>query len=114
MLFGAILTGWAAALLYAAMGAIQVCIGAGLIHLWEKARAGAILYFAFSIANGGVSFLGSGYARILARMQTEMPRFFLQGAPPIQPVSAWILAPLTIGFGAIPIYFLVRRKSAFR
>ena len=114
MLFGMVVTGWASVAVYAAFAVGQVCIGAGLLNLWENARLGAIAYFCFGAANTIVSMLGPGYQGMVRQLALSMPRFFPAGglAAPSGPV--WIFALMAAGIAAVPIYFLVRRRPAFR
>ena len=82
MLFGIILTGWVALVVYAALAAVQMYLGTGLLHLHEKARIAAIVYFCFGCVNLVVSLVGPGYAKIMSQMQAAMPRYLPAGVPP--------------------------------
>ena len=113
MLFGIILTGWVALVVYAALAALQMYLGTGLLHLHEKARIAAIVYFCFGFVNLVVSLMRPGYAEMVNQMQAAIPRFFPAGGPSALPGSLWFLAAPTVACNALLIYFLVRRRSAF-
>ena len=113
MLFGIILTGWVALVVYAALAAVQMYLGTGLLHLHEKARIAAIVYFCFGCVNLVVSLVGPGYAKIMSQVQAAMPRYLPAGVPPGLPGPTWLLALPTVAFYAVLIYFLVRRRAVF-
>lgn len=113
MLFGIILTGWLALVVYAALAAVQIYLGRGLLHLHEKARVAAIGYSCFGCANIIASMLGPGYAKIMSQMQAAMSRYSPAGGPVGLPGMMWFIVLATVAFSAVEIYFLVRRRAAF-
>ncbi len=113
MLFGIILTGWLALVVYAALAAVQMYLGTGLLHLHEKARIAAIVYFCFGCVNLVVSLVGPGYAKIMSQMQAAMPRYLPAGVPAGTCRADWLLVLPTVACYAVLIYFLVRRRAVF-
>jgi hypothetical protein len=111
-LFGAIFTGWSAALIYLILGTLQLYIGKGLLDLRERARIAAIAWTALSFVNGSVIVLvPSMWQRMLELQPTRDPN---QLKPP--PVEGMMLY-VGLAFGAIlagtVIWFLVRNRPAF-
>ncbi len=113
MLFGIILTGWLALVVYAALAAVQIYLGRGLLHLHEKARIAAIVYFCFGCVNIIASLVGPGYAKIMSQMQAAMPRYLPASGPVGLPGAIWFLVLTTVACYAVLIYFLVRRRAVF-
>jgi hypothetical protein len=112
-LFGVVITGWVAPAIYAVLAAVQIYLGTGLLHLQEEARIGAIAYFCFGVANSAVSLLRPGYVEMIRQVQAAMPRFFPAGAPSDIYGTMRFFGLATAVIIAVPIYFLVRRRSAF-
>jgi len=113
MLFGAVLTGWVTLAVYGTWAAAQIYLGTGLLSLQQGARVGSIGFFCFVAANGMVSMVRPGYAEMIRQMQIAMPRIFLASTPTAMPGPMWLFALLTMGFCAVPIFFLVRRRPSF-
>lgn len=114
MLFGVLVTGWAALGVYTAFAAVSLYLGTGLLQLQEPARIGAIVYFAIVAANGVVTFLLPDLPGRMRMMQEAFPQFLRWSQPQPLPVQGWALALLGTAFAAVPIWFLVRRRAAFR
>ena len=112
VLFGIILTGWAALVVYAVFAVVQMYIGTGLLHLHKNVRIAAIVYFCFGCVNIMISLVGPGYAKIMSQMQAAMPRYLPASASGL-PGPMWFLALSTVACYSILIYFLVRRRAAF-
>jgi hypothetical protein len=53
-------------------------------------------------------------AELMRRTQTAMPQFFPAGAPPAMTGPVWSWAIVGVLVCLLPIYFLVRRREAFR
>ena len=113
MMFGLVLTGWAAILLYVVMAAVQIAAGSGLLKLHETARVLTIIWIAIGIANLGVMAWVPGvratveaYERTINRMPAGQPPFDM-----IQLLR--VMTPLWLLVAAVPIWFLVRRRAAF-
>lgn len=113
MLFGTILTGWLALVVYGAFAAVQMYLGRGLLHLEGKARIGAITYLCFAAGNATVSLMRHGYAEMTRQMQIAIPRYLPAGGPIAMPGPMWLFALSTTLFYAVAVYYLVRRRPAF-
>lgn len=109
-----LLTGWSATLLYVVLAAVQLAAGSGLLRLHESARVLAIVWFLVVSANAlGMGFLVSANA-LFARYQAAM--HMAQPFPgPIDMTSmARVGAVVGVMVAAIPVWFLVKRRDAFR
>ena len=113
MMFGIILTGWLALVVYAVLAAVQIYLGRGLLHLHEKARIAAIAYFCFGCVNIIASLVGPGYAKMMSQMQAAMSRYPSAGGPVELPSAIWFFILASVACCAVQIYFLVRRRAAF-
>jgi hypothetical protein len=49
---------------------------------------------------------------MMRQSQAALPAFATTSTPTV-PMPPWLIAILTIAYGAIPIYFLIRRRQAF-
>jgi hypothetical protein len=114
MLFGMIFTGWTAAAVYTAYTAIQIYLGTGLLQKQEAARLGSIGYFSFMILNSVLSCVLPGFDLRMHTLLESMPGFMrtAQSATDLTGTSAAVWGGTLIM--AVPIWFLVRRRSAFR
>jgi hypothetical protein len=114
MFFGLILTGWAALAIYTAFTAVQIYMGAGLLQLQEPARVASIVWFALMAVNSVVSVVLPGFAGRMQMVQQGLPAFLRAGQQPV-PVEGtggmMLMGTLVV---AVPIWFLVRRRTAFR
>lgn len=111
---GAIVTGWGATLLYAALAAVNLYIGRGLLALRERARILAIAFYGLGLVNIAVLVLVPGsYERLLEYQRTLMPATAQQ--PPFDLGSVWfhIIQVMSLLLVLVTIGFLVRRKQAF-
>jgi hypothetical protein len=114
MFFGVLLTGWAALGVYTAFAAVNLYLGSGLLQLQEPARIGSIVYFAIVGLNGAVTFLLPGFDGRMRAMQEAFPRFLRWSQQQSLPIEGWGFALIGTVFSAVPIWFLVRRRAAFR
>jgi len=120
--FTKLITGWPAAIFYGILGLAQFFIGWGLLKLKPLARTLALVYFAFSLLNIAVFYLGPGNKARMAAfidIQASMMQY-------MQPAGAYSQAQfhpaffmiMGFAFGAIAIavqmYFLFTRKAAFQ
>jgi hypothetical protein len=114
MLFGVMLTGWAALAVYTAFTAVQIYLGTGLLQLQESARVASIVWFALIAANSLVTVVLPGFADRIQIMQQSLPAFLRGGRQqvPIEGTGGLMLLGTLIV--AVPIWFLVRRRAAFR
>jgi hypothetical protein len=112
-LFGAMIDGWTAGIIYAFFGAIALFIGKGLLDLRERARILAIGWFVFSIVHMGLVTLVPPWRERMFEMQRALtsdqpnPIPFDQGM--LMNVS-FALAAIVV---AIAIWFLMRNRAAF-
>ena len=100
VLFGFILTGWSAVAVSMAYIAIQIYLGAGLLRLQERARLRSIVYFCALAANYLAAVARPGF---MEQMQRAMPQLD----------KIWMFGLIGAAACAIPIWFLVRRRTAF-
>ena len=107
MLLGLIVTGWSALAIYAALTAAVIYLGAGLLRLRERARLWSIVYFCAVAANSLITAARLGF---MPQMQRAMPAFFPAGMPQLH---MWAFGLMGAAASAVPIWFLVRRRSAF-
>jgi hypothetical protein len=114
MLFGLLITGWGALGVYTVYAAIQIYLGAGLLQLHEPARVGTIAYFVFGALNSLVTLTLPGFAGRMQEMQNAMSRFIPAGTDSTAMENMWIYMVIGAAFWAVPIWFLVRRRAAFR
>jgi hypothetical protein len=114
MLFGAIITGWAALAVYTAFTAVNIYLGTGLLQLQEPARLGAIVYFVIVAANSVVTVLLPDFAGRMRLLQDAFPRFLRWSQQqPVPLDGSWGFALIGALIAAVPIWFLVRRRAAF-
>jgi hypothetical protein len=113
MLFGAVVGGWGALAVYTGYTAAQVYLGAGLLQLQNRARLWSIVYFAAAALNGLIFVILPDFTGRLKEIQSSYPRFMR--AQPEMPefTTVWPFVPMVILLVALPIWFLVRRRSAF-
>jgi hypothetical protein len=112
-LFGAILNGWVAGVIYAVFGALTLFIGKELLELREEGRLLAIGWFGFSLVHGAtVVFVPSLRRRVL-----DLQRAF--GGNPPDPIPFDLAKLINVSFAlsaivtVIAIWFLIRRRDAF-
>ena len=108
MLLGLIVTGWSALAIYTVLTAAVIYLGAGLLGLRERARRWSIVYFCAVAANSLVTVARPGF---MQQMQRAMPAFFPAGMPQLE--GMWVFGLMGAAASAIPVWFLVRRRSAF-
>jgi hypothetical protein len=114
MLFGAIVTGWAALAVYTAFTAVEIYLGAGLLQLQESARVASIFWFALMAANSVLTVVLPGFAGRMQIVQQALPAFLRVGQPPVPLEGTRGLMLMVTLIVAVPIWFLVRRRAAFR
>jgi hypothetical protein len=113
MVFGLLLRGWTARLLFLTFAAIECWLGAGLLRLKPLSRILAIAFFAFGVVNVLVSVFLPGFAERFSAMMNSMPGG-LPGAE--QSVALASMQPAMLVAAlicAVPIWFLVANRGAF-
>ena len=111
LILGHVLTGWAAVLVFSLFAAISVIAGVGLLRLRRYGLSLAVAYFVFGIVNAVTSFLLPGSEARVARMMDAMPPAF---HPPSTPqINFAPLSLMMIAVTLIPIFFLLKNRSAF-
>jgi hypothetical protein len=112
-LFGAIITGWIAVLIYALFGALSLYIGKGLLDLRERARVLAIGWCAFWFVHMSLVTLVPSIRQRMA----ELERMFAPNQPTPMPFDQARFVNVTFAFTVIifvvTIWFLVRNRPAF-
>jgi hypothetical protein len=115
-LFGLLFTGWTATAIYAALGALSLYIGKGLLDLRERARVLAIAWFAFSFVHMGLVTFVPSMRQGMLDFQLTLAKDQAQQAQPIA-FDPGMLINLSFAFAAIvaaaAIWFLVRSRPAF-
>lgn len=114
------LTGWPAAVFQVATAAVLVYVGVGLLRLNPRARVAGLAYYAFTIVNTAVFFLGPGsqarVERMLEQQQSMFPwmRAGHSAYPQPDPMfSIGIGVVAAVVFALVPAYFLIITKRAF-
>jgi hypothetical protein len=113
MLFGVILTGWGALAVYTAFTAVQIYLGSGLLQFQESARLASLGYFGLMTANVVVMVGLPGFAERIRLAQQSLPGFLGAGRTPMIEGARGLMM---VGMLAVvvPMWFLVRRRAAFR
>jgi hypothetical protein len=111
---GLLLTGWAAASVFALLAAFQLYIGVGLLRLNDRSRILAIYYSVFSAVNGILLYALPGREARIAATMKAMPAYFHQPTPMVVTFPYWPIELMILAFMVIQVYFLVMRKTAFR
>lgn len=116
-LFGAIVTGWGARVIYAISGAISLYIGKGLLDLKERARVAAVGWFGLWFVHLCLMTLVPPFRRRLLEMQLEMQRDLLQAqqAAGQFDVAGLLNVSLIVStiLLAVTITILVRNRAVF-
>jgi hypothetical protein len=112
-LFGAILNGWAASVVYACFAALSLYIGKGLLELREEARVLGIGWFAFSLVHTSLITL----VPPLRERMYDLQRTLVQNQPTAMPLYQGMMTTVILVFAVIvsagSIWFLVRNRAAF-
>jgi hypothetical protein len=107
---GSLLSGWAAALVYATYLIVCLYLGIGLLRLKPLVRTLTIYYSIFAIVNMAFFYLRPGYdARMAAVMNANN---FFHSPQPVA-VPALPIFVITSAMMGVQIYFLATRKRAF-
>jgi hypothetical protein len=114
-MFGWVALGWAAVAIDFVFVAVQIYLGTGLLQLDENARVWSIIYFCFIAANTVVTAVMPGFAARMDRVMAAMPHWMQsQSAMQIPWDRLPWLSVAGVAIVAVPIWFLVRRRSAFQ
>jgi hypothetical protein len=120
-LFTALLTGWAAALYYVVMVAVQAYAGIGSLRLQPAARLVGMGYFIFMFLNSAVFYFApGGRARVTKLLASQLAAFPWLKAMQDEYVMQFDLTPFLMA-GAVAglavllvaFYFLFSSKAAF-
>lgn len=113
MFFGIVVTSWLALAVYTAFTAAGIYLGTGLLQLQESARVASIVYFALIALNSAITVLLPGFAARMQAVQQAMPSFLRAGPPQALEATGplMIIGTLVV---VVPIWFLIRRRAAFR
>ncbi len=113
VLFGTVVTAWAATALYVACAIAQAAIGIELLRLREAGRIAAICYFLLAFLNMLVFVALPGREERWVATTRAVATVFgtpPQPAPPSAYSTGLIIYAL---FTLVPLWFLFRRKEAF-
>jgi hypothetical protein len=114
MLFGVLLRGWPARLLFLAFAAIEIWLGIGLLRLRPLSRVVAIAFYAFGAVNTLVTVFLPGFPERIRVFMGALPGGW-PGVDQYAALPSMLPAMLTGALVcAVPIWFLVARRSAFR
>jgi hypothetical protein len=114
MFFGLVLTGWASLAIYTAFTAVQIYLGTGLLQMQEPARVATIVYFALLGISSAVTCMLPGFGAKMQMVQQGLPTFLRAGQPPANFEGTGAMMLMGTLIMAIPVWFLVRRRGAFR
>jgi len=114
MLFGLILTSWAALAIYTVFTAVQIYLGAGLLQLQESARLASIVWFGLLALNSIMTVVLPGFDGRMQTVQQALPAFLRGGQHPLPIEGTGGMMLMGTLIVAVPIWFLVRRRAAFR
>jgi len=109
-ILGGVLTGWGALGVYSLFTVAQLYLGTGILHLQEHARVGGIAYFVLVAINSLLTMVG--FESKMEIMRRELPKLFPAGMPQVQPM--WVFGLMGAALVVVPVWFLVRRRAAFR
>jgi len=110
-----VLTGWAGVAVNLVYASIWAPIGYGLLRLKPLARVAAIWLFGFAVVNSVVFYAVPGWDARFATLMSSFSfgsRFGAQPPPPMH-FSVLLMLPLTLLTLGVPLWFLIRTKSAF-
>lgn len=117
MLFGVLVKGVAARVIYLVLLVVLLYLGIGLLRLSPASRPVAIAFYLFGTLNAVVLYFLPGREERLQRLYTEsLQMWHMPNSGTRMPSMQPILLLGTIGaiaFAAVAIYFLVTRRSAF-
>jgi hypothetical protein len=113
LVFGAVVTNWAALAIYTACTAAQIYLGTGLLGRQEPARLASIVYFGFLLMNFLAWVIMPGFAARTQALLENMPRILRLRVSPETTESLGGLAWIGCALAAAPIWFLVRRRKGF-
>ncbi len=113
MMFGLILTGWAARALYLGFASIEIWLGVGLLRLNPLSRVLAIAMFGLGILNSVLFAVLPGHSERLRAILASMP--FTMQQPAGYDTFASVTASIVMGslVSAVPIWVLIARRQAF-
>lgn len=114
-LFGMIVTGWPARIVYLAISVIQLGLGVGLLRLQPLSRTLAIAFFAYGVVNVALVALLPGYSERIAAASTSILPAEVRQASSYYTTVSGMWAGLLFGliFNGLAIWFLLRRREAF-
>ena len=113
LVFGAVVGGWGALVVYTVYTAAQIYLGTGLLQLQDRARLWSIVYFAVVALNGVIFLVLPDFTGRLRDIRSAYPRF-MHTQPELPHFGAvWPFLPMAVLLVALPIWFLIRRRSAF-
>lgn len=113
ILFGVVVTGWTTLAACTVITAVNLYLGAGLLQLDEQARTWTIVYFAVIGANGLAVAVAPGHDIAMRAYALQFQTYFHIDMPELTP-NLWFVALTTVAWVGLLIWFLVRRRDAFR
>lgn len=113
ILFGITITGWSAKAAYLVLSLLQLWLGVGLLRLRPLSRVVTIGFFVFGALNGLSFALLPGSAARMMQAMAALPASMRQAPPADFPLPLVPIAVTTVITCSIPIWFLVRSRTAF-
>ncbi|MBN9661427.1 MAG: hypothetical protein J0H49_24745 [Acidobacteria bacterium] len=110
-MFGYALSGWSVLAVYLPFIGIQAYVGLGLLRLRESARVAGICYFGVVAVNGLMSLSSQRQQEFMELMRRT---YAWMDQPGYQPQFSWPFLLIMLLLAALPAYFLIRHRSAFR
>lgn len=112
-LFGAVLHGWTAGVVYAIYAALSLFIGKGLLDLREEARILGIGWYAFSFVHSAAIVL----VPALRQQMVDYQRALIENEQEVAAIAQSMLPNVIFGLAALlsalAIWFLIRNRAAF-
>ncbi|WP_321472893.1 hypothetical protein [uncultured Paludibaculum sp.] len=114
MLFGILFTGWTALTIYVALAATHAYLGIGLLRLRESARVASLVYFCVVTVSGLPAMLPSRQRELVMQMKASWPWMNQPGQEVFLPQAHWPFVLIMLAVMGVPVFFLLRRRSAFQ
>jgi hypothetical protein len=112
-LFGAVLHGWTAGVVYAIYAALSLFIGKGLLDLREEARMLGIGWYGFSFVHSAAIALVPALRERMVGFQRALTENDQEVAAIAQSMLPNVLFGLAALLSALAVWFLVRNRAAF-
>ncbi|MBI3406313.1 MAG: hypothetical protein HY046_12740 [Acidobacteria bacterium] len=113
LIFGIILTGWSAQLVYFAFGSVELTIGIGLLKLKPWAHTAAVWFSWFLMAQATISVLLPNRAATMEEFLKYYPSEFRAQKFPFTDAFFWVGAFIAWATFGMALWYLSTRKKAY-